>query len=546
MRSVLIGILLFTAHALRAQSSCPTNAPYGQFSLSIGCPSLCIAGTSIPLTATSMAECPGPPPGVQPPPSCTAYQIQTCDRVTWDFGDGSTATVLGQTAIEHTYAAPGTYQPSMTVSNALGSVQVPFYSRIRVAANPPAYVELSQTRITVPETAGSITFTLIRSGNLATSSTVHWAHAETFTGYINQAEATGGDITFAPGETTKSFSLGITDDHMYTGAEVSDIVSVTATDGTIPRINGMPAANAVATYILTEVDPQPAVSVADVRVSEDAGTADFVVTLSAPIGVPVAVYGAPADGTAQSGSDYSGSGGCSFAPGDTQCVFRIAIVNDDVREPDETFTLTLDTFGGGVRPSFARRTATCTIVDDDAGTLVVEPAAVTLHAGEEATIHVALQPPRGTAEAASVTSTRRDVVTAADSLLIPPGGTAALPIHALAAGAATISISTGDGVVYSIDVTVNDAPIVARIAPASAPASGGNTVTLIGDGLDARCSVAFGATPASAVSAAASGLSVVVPAHASGVVDVSVVCGSARITLPNAFTFFVPRRRAAG
>ena len=28
--------------------------------------------------------------------------------------------------------------------------------------------------------------------------------------------------------------------------------------------------------------------------------------------------------------------------------------------------------------------------------------------------------------------------------------------------------------------------------------------------------------------------------------DVTVVCGSARITLPNAFTFFVPRRRAAG
>jgi hypothetical protein len=39
---------------------------------------------------------------------------------------------------------------------------------------------------------------------------------------------------------------------------------------------------------------------------------------------------------------------------------------------------------------------------------------------------------------------------------------------------------------------------------------------------------------------------VVVPAHEPGSVDVSIVCGASRVTLPNAFTFFVPRRRAAG
>jgi PKD repeat protein len=546
MHRILSAVLLLAAVSAHAQSSCPTNAPYGQFRLSIGCQSPCIAGSNVPLTVYSIAECPPSQPGVQPPPSCTQYQIQACDRLTWDFGDGTTATVIGQTTIEHTYAAPGAYQPSMTISNALGSVQMFFLQTITIAANPPAYVEFSQTQVTVPETARSIAFTLIRSGNLSISSTVHWAHAETLIGPVNQADATGGDITFALGETTKSFSLRIYDDHMYTGPQVGDIVSVTATDGTIPRINGVPAANAVAYYTLTEVDPQPTVSVADVRVREDVGGAFFVVRLSAPIGVSVVIYGTPADGTAKSGSDYSGSAGCSFAPGNTQCVIPIAIVNDAVREPDETFTLTIDTLGGGVAPSFARNTATCTIVDDDAGTLVVEPAAVTLRPSDDATINVSLQPPRGTAEAASVTSTRRDVVTAPDSLIIPPGGTAAIPIRAVAAGTATISISTGDGVVYSVDVTVLDAPLVTRIEPPRAPVTGGAAVALIGDRLDARCSVSFGSASGLNVAQTGLGLSVVVPEHDPGTVDVNVVCGSARITLPNAFTFFVPRRRAAG
>ena len=159
---------------------------------------------------------------------------------------------------------------------------------------------------------------------------------------------------------------------------------------------------------------------------------------------------------------------------------------------------------------------------------------------------MSIQPPRNAAQTVSVWSTRPDVASAPESLTIPAGGKATLKIHALASGVATIWIVTADGFSFSVDVTVADGAVLTRVEPSSAPAGGGRSITLMGEGLDAHCSVSFGSAPAVGVSAVSGGLSVVVPAHPPGVVDVTVVCGSARITLPNAFTFFVPRRRAAG
>ena len=598
---------------------------------------VCVGGGSVLFTIFPGASC---PPGLPGPGGCTTpYHIQACDHVTWNFGDGTTATVTGQETITHAYAGTGTFEPTATISNSLGSAQVNA-SRVTISANPPAYVEFAQAQVIAPETAGHVTFTFVRSGNLSVSSTVHWAHAETYNGVVNQADASGGDVTFAPGETSKSLPLRIYDDHLYTGPDVSDTVLATATDGTLFGIAGVPTSSATARYTLTEVDPQPTANVADVRVLESSGTADIVVTLSAPIGLPVAILGTPDDVTAKFGSDYTGPDykftWCEIDPGNTQCVMHIALVDDAVPEPDETFTLTIGNYGGArVAPAFGRRIATVTIVNDDgaitpasmqiatgarvslkldigqppaapltiplqssspevlevpasvtveagqstaniaahalqagrsritasipgmtappalitvvdAVTIVADPAAVALRPGGDAAVDLSIQPPRNAAQTVSVWSTRPDVASAPESLTIPAGGKATLKIHALASGVATIWIVTADGFSFSVDVTVADGAVLTRVEPSSAPAGGGSSVTLMGEGLDAHCSVSFGSTPAAAVSAVSGGLSVVVPAHPPGVVDVTVVCGTARITLSNAFTFFVPRRRAAG
>jgi hypothetical protein len=637
MRTEFLAIALFTASALYGQSSCPTQAPFGSWFVANVCSPYvtCLAGSTLTLTAQELL-----PPAPPPPPlpcggglPCTAiYSIQACDHVTWHFGDGTPdATVMGQAAVTHAYNAPGTYYPYITISNALGSVNGGKLYPIAVASNPPTYVDFSTNQITVPESAGSITFTLVRSGNLTTTATVHYAHDAFWSQSLEQAEAVSGDLTFAPGETTKSFTMKIFDDHVYT-APFNDSVYISATDGTLLR-------SSFAQFRLTEVTPQPTATVSDVRVAEGTttpNTADVVVTMSAPIaGTTVEFLGVPSDGTATFPSDYGTDTICDIPEGQTQCVMHFRLVNDDIAEPDETFTVKTKTIISTAGPRFLKDTATVTIVNDDAAltpstsrvtpgapvalrldvgqpqpspllvplqssspevvdvppsvtipagqssasftahaaaagrsrvsanvpnmtappatinvvdplTIVAQPGALALRPGSDAAVTVSLQPPRNAPQFLSASSTRPDVATVPDTLTIPAGGTAALPVHAVANGVATISISTPDGFSFAIDVAVSNGPTVTRIEPAGAPAAGGTVVTLIGEGLDGRCSVAFGATPATSVSAAANGLSAVVPAHAPGVVDISVVCGASRISLPNAFTFFVPRRRAAG
>jgi PKD repeat protein len=184
----------------------------------------------------------------------------------------------------------------------------------------------------------------------------------------------------------------------------------------------------------------------------------------------------------------------------------------------------------------------------DAVTVVREPDTLSLRAGANGTVSLSIQPPRPAAQTVTIWSTRPDVVAAPAALTIPSGGNATLDVQARSAGAATVWIATADGFSFYVDTTVTDAAAasLSRIAPANGPVFGGTSVTLVGQGLDARCAVSFGSVSASAVSTVANGLSVVAPAHDAGTVDVSVVCGSSRATLPRAFTFFTPRRRAAG
>lgn len=637
MRPEFLALALFTASALYGQSSCPTRAPFGLWlvanvcSSSAGCP----AGSA--LTLTTMELPPPVPPAVPQPPCggqpCTpTYSIQPCDTITWHFGDGtSDVTVIGRPDVTHTYSAPGVYSPYVTIANSLGTLEGAKMYPFVITSNPPTYVDFSPAQVSAPESAGSITFTLVRSGNLTTTATVHYSHVPYWYAALEQAEAISGDLTFAPGETTKTFTMKTFDDHVYTAPFV-DSVSASATDGTIVRAS-------TAQFTLIESTPQPTATVSDVRVAEGTATpstADVVVTMSAPIaGTTVEFLGLPGDGTATFPSDYGTDTICDIPEGQTQCVMRFHIVNDDVPEPDETFTVKVSRIVSTAGPRFVKDTATITIVNDDAAivpstsrvapgapvplrldvgqpqtaaltvplqssspevvevppsvtvaagessasfiahalvagrsrvsatvpnmtappatinvvepvAIVAQPSALALPPGADASVTVSLQPPRGATLLLTLSSTRPDVATVPDSLTMPASASASFTVHGVANGVATISIATSDGFTFNVDVTVSDAVAVARIEPASAPSGGGTAVTLAGEGLDARCSVTFGGVPAASVSAAANGISVVVPPHAPGSVDVDVVCGSSHVTLPNAFTFFASRRRAAG
>jgi hypothetical protein len=73
---------------------------------------------------------------------------------------------------------------------------------------------------------------------------------------------------------------------------------------------------------------------------------------------------ATANGSATSGSDYNAaSGTLTFAPGETAKSFNIVIIDDNVKEPNETFNIVLSNVSSATLGSPAG--ATVTILDND-------------------------------------------------------------------------------------------------------------------------------------------------------------------------------------
>ncbi|MEZ6061141.1 MAG: choice-of-anchor I family protein [Planctomycetaceae bacterium] len=98
------------------------------------------------------------------------------------------------------------------------------------------------------------------------------------------------------------------------------------------------------TLQVLEID-LPAVSISDATVAEgNSGTVDatFVVTLSAPSALTVAVDFATADGSAVAGEDYAAaSGTLTFAPGETSKNIVVTVIGDTIVELNELFHVNL-------------------------------------------------------------------------------------------------------------------------------------------------------------------------------------------------------------
>ena len=119
-----------------------------------------------------------------------------------------------------------------------------------------------------------------------------------------------------------------------------------------------------------DYDPPP-MSISDARAGESDGSMEFFVTV-APSEREMTVEWETASGTdvgvATADTDYErASGKLTFAIGETTKTINVEVLDDDLNETDETFTVSLN------RPNnatYGRSTGTGTIEDDDEGTVV--------------------------------------------------------------------------------------------------------------------------------------------------------------------------------
>jgi Calx-beta domain len=199
-------------------------------------------------------------------------------------------------------------------------------------------------------------FTVSLSAASAGPVTVDYATADGSAKAPGDYAATTGTLTFAAGELSKQVAVAVVGDtldelHETYSLDLSNPVGATLGD-----------ARGAGTIL--DNDPQVSLSVDDVSAPEGGQTATFTLSLSRESGKIVTVDYATGDGTAAAPSDYaSRSGTIIFMAGETSKTVSVALVQDAVVEPDETFTLALSR---AINTTLSDGQGVATIVDDDA------------------------------------------------------------------------------------------------------------------------------------------------------------------------------------
>ena len=182
-------------------------------------------------------------------------------------------------------------------------------------------------------------------------------------------EAASGRLTFAVGEVEKPVVVNALGDRL---AEGHDRFEVVLSEGENVKM----AKTLVATGVIVD-DDQAHLSIGPTRVVEGAGAqATFEVSLSIASARSVAVGFITRDGTATRGQDYvARASELLFPPGVQSREVAIAVVDDELAETEETFTLELIEPENAIL-AFERASALATIVDDDGGGRVAATAIV--------------------------------------------------------------------------------------------------------------------------------------------------------------------------
>ena len=190
---------------------------------------------------------------------------------------------------------------------------------------------LSINDVTVNEAAGTATFTVTRSGATGAAASVNFATSNgTATAGTDYASKTG-TVSFAAGETTKTFTVDITNDAVFEGSETFNVTLSNATGATISDATGVGTIQDDGTGTGGTDDDTPTLSVSSPSVA-DGSKAVFTVSLSNASTQDVSFTPSLTNGTATLGTDTAASstlevstdGGTNWVVGIVRRVNRVS------------------------------------------------------------------------------------------------------------------------------------------------------------------------------------------------------------------------------
>lgn len=295
--------------------------------------------------------------------TATAGSDYTAANGTLTFAAGETSKTFPITIVDD-----GANEDNETLTMALSNVTpgsvtpgAPVNATLTIADNDSVpTVAFNSATVTVNENDGTATISVSLSAASNLPVTVNYGITAGTATAGSDYTATNGTLTFAAGETSKTFPVTIVADTLD---EENETVNLT-----LSAPNGATLGTAGAILTIVDDDAAPTVQFESAAVSknENVDIVDVVVTLSAPSGKVVTVNYASSNGTAVEGQDYAEAvGNLTFAPGETSQVIEISILNDKDAENTETLTLTLSNPTNATLGATA--STTLSIIDNDSG-----------------------------------------------------------------------------------------------------------------------------------------------------------------------------------
>jgi len=224
----------------------------------------------------------------------------------------------------------------------------------------PGTVQFTSPFYNVAEQNGSASVTVTRTLGTATSAAVDYATSNGTATIGEDYMSSAGTLSFAPGETTKSFSVPIINDALDEDQETINLTLSSPTGGIVLGRN-------TSVINILDDDPRPSISINDITVGEgDSGStvALFTLSLSAPSGRNVSVKFDTGNSSAQDGVDYQPVNNLmvTFNPGEKTKTVPVQVLGDVLVEPNESFFVVLSS---AINATISDNVGVGTIIDDD-------------------------------------------------------------------------------------------------------------------------------------------------------------------------------------
>lgn len=211
----------------------------------------------------------------------------------------------------------------------------------------------------VPENGTNATITVVRGGDVTAIASVDYGTRDGTALAGKDYTETNGKLTFAAGETVKTFEVPIIDNLLAEGDKTIGLFLTNLPSGFSL------SARLTATLVIEDDESALAFAAATYTASESAGTATITVRRTGPATAEATVDYETRDDTAKAGTDYVESRGTLlFGAGESEKSFEVSLIDNDQIDPDRAALLVLSNPTGG--PVLGvQSTAVLTITDND-------------------------------------------------------------------------------------------------------------------------------------------------------------------------------------